>query len=81
MSANDPINDLCDLLREANVRVTFDRHRSIANPCYLCGTTAAPRDLVRIVTYMRPMGGDLRPGDAIIRPLCMTCREATEPMQ
>lgn len=75
------IHQLCDLIREAGVRVTFDPHRSMTDPCVGCGTLKAPRELVQIDTYTRPMGGGLRVGDPIVRPMCEPCREATEPSE
>lgn len=79
MTGDEAIRELGELLREAGARVTLDQHRSISLPCVLCSTISEPRDLVRIGTYTRPMGGNLRPGDAIVRPMCVRCRELTEP--
>lgn len=76
MSATDK---LIELLREAGARPTFDRERSIALPCVICGTTAQPRDLVTVGTYTRRMGGGIQPGDRIDRPMCMRCQELTAP--
>jgi hypothetical protein len=67
---------LAALLKEAGARVTFDPERSIAKPCIICGTLERPRDLVAIGTFARPIGGHL-PGDAITRPMCAICEEAT----
>jgi hypothetical protein len=76
---DDPIRELGELLEAAGARVTLDRDRNVTHPCVRCRTTTEPRELVTIGTYTRPMGGNLRPGDAIVRPLCAACREATEP--
>lgn len=76
----DPVDELTELLREAGVRATLDPRRNSAHPCYRCNTTSELRYLVTIGTYTRPMGGNLRPGDSIVRPLCQQCREATEPV-
>jgi hypothetical protein len=75
----DPVAELSDLLRDAGARPTLDMERSTALPCVRCHTTSEPRDLVRIGTYTRPMGGGLRPGDAITRPMCKACVTTTEP--
>ena len=76
---SDPVRELCEILSEVGARVTLDRHRNNTHPCYSCGTIYQPRDLVTIGTYTRPMGGNLRPGDPIVRPMCARCREMTEP--
>lgn len=76
---SDPIAELSALLKEAGAHVTFDRHRSIALPCYRCNTTDRPRDLVTIGHYSRPFGGNLQPGDRIVRPLCKHCEVDTTP--
>lgn len=83
-SMSDQIAELSALLKEANAHVTFDRHRSITLPCYRCNTTTEPRDLVTIGHYALPFGGNLQPGDRIVRPLCKRCvrdtaLEATAP--
>jgi hypothetical protein len=72
MSVDD---ELINVLR--NARVTLDPDRSTAKACILCHTVAEPRDLVQIGTYTRHMGGGIRPGDAIERPMCARCREKT----
>jgi hypothetical protein len=71
------IDELGELLRLANAHVTFDRRRNVTHPCWRCGDTEARRDLVQIGTYSRAMGGNLRPGDPIVRPLCPACTAAT----
>ncbi len=79
MIDRDIVAELGEALRQANARPTFDRRRSIALPCWLCETTAVPRDLVVIGTYTRPMGGQIQPGDSIRRPLCAECVTRTAP--
>lgn len=79
MTCGDLCHVLGELLREAGARVTLDRHRNVNGPCVLCETTSEPRDLVTIGTYTRPMGGNLRPGDAMVRPMCARCRDLTDP--
>lgn len=74
------LKELCDLLDGMNARVTFDRRRDVTRPCWLCDTEDEPRRLIRIGTYDRPMGGNKRPGDPIMRPLCDGCIVATEPL-
>lgn len=76
--SDNPIATLCKLLEESGARVTLDPHRSTALPCVVCGTSDEPRDLVAIGTYTRRMGGGIEPGDAIMRPMCARCVEATE---
>lgn len=73
----DPVTQLTELLTEAGARPTIDHHRNVTHACYLCGTTTAPRELVTVGVYTRPMGGGLRAGDAIRRPLCASCEEQT----
>jgi hypothetical protein len=73
----DSIAELVELLREAGARVTLDAERSIAKPCVVCGSTK-PRELIRIGRYERRMGGNLLPGDAIMRPMCADCVALTE---
>jgi hypothetical protein len=75
----DPMQLLGELLDAAGARVTLDPARNATHPCVRCRTTSEPRDLVQIGTYTRPMGGNLRPGDPIVRPMCAACRAATEP--
>lgn len=77
MTIEDPIKELYKLLAEAGARVTFDRHRNMTHPCYRCGTTERPRDLVTIGTYSRPFGGGILAGDRIVRPLCKSCDDDT----
>jgi hypothetical protein len=77
--AADPTKYLCDLLSEANIRMTLDRRRTVRDPCWLCSTTSEPRNLVTIGHYARPMGGNLQPGDPISRPLCPRCDKLTSP--
>jgi hypothetical protein len=72
------VDELIDLLREANIRPTLDFDADLTRPCVLCATTEEPRDLIVIGKYTRRMGGGLIPGDAIRRPMCARCREATE---
>lgn len=73
----DPVAELCRILEEAGARVTMDPARSISLPCVICGEKEKPRDLVRIGTYTRRMGGNIQPGDAIVRPMCARCVELT----
>jgi hypothetical protein len=80
IDANDPIKALDIALRAAGARPTFDHLRSTRLPCVICGETQLPRDLVTIGVYTRRMGGNLRDGDRIDRPMCASCRELTEPI-
>jgi hypothetical protein len=73
LDRGDAIAALDAALKAAGGRPTFDPHRSTAKPCVLCGTTSEPRDLITIGTYTRHMGGNLRPGDKIDRPMCARC--------
>lgn len=75
----DPVAYLGKMLAEVGARVTIDARRCTTDPCWMCGTSKAPRDLVTIGTYTRPMGGNLRPGDRIDRPLCASCEKLTQP--
>lgn len=77
--AADPIGYLSDCLRDAGIVPTWDRRRNITHPCWRCDTTSEPRDLVEIGRYTRFVGGNLKPGDAIMRPLCAACVAATAP--
>lgn len=79
MEMKDAIRELGKILEEVGAKVTFDRHRSIALACCLCETVTETRTLVRIGTYTRIMGGNLGPGDPIVRPMCDRCRILTEP--
>jgi hypothetical protein len=74
--ARDAVAELSRILKECGARVTFDPERSIAKPCMICGTTEQPRDLVKIGTWSRHIGGHAI-GDAITRPLCASCEEMT----
>lgn len=74
----DPITELGLLLAAAGARATFDRHRNLTHPCYRCGTTERPRDLVTVGRYLRPFGGGLLPGDRLVRPLCKSCDDDTK---
>lgn len=76
---SDPVRELTEILREIGARPTYDHERNLTDPCCRCGTVDRYRDLVEIGRYTRPMGGGLRPGDAIVRPMCERCREETEP--
>lgn len=76
---SDAIEELGRLLQSIGAKVTLDRHRNITLGCCLCETVTEPRDLVRIGTYTRIMGGGNGPGDPIIRPMCNRCRILTEP--
>lgn len=78
LDAGDAIGALSALLKSAGARCTMDRRRNVTHPCWRCGTTERPRDLIAIGTYTRPMGGGIQPGDAIKRPLCAECIAATE---
>lgn len=75
----DPLAYLDKLLKESGIRATLDARRCMTDPCWLCATSKAPRDLVAIGVYTRPMGGNLRPGDRIERPLCASCEKLTQP--
>lgn len=77
LDANDPIKALSLILEAAGVVPTFDADRSTAKPCVICHTTDQPRDLVQIGTYTRRMGGNLKPGDRIMRPMCERCEKLT----
>lgn len=78
IDAGEPFKALDAALRESGARVTFDRHRSTALPCHVCGSTTVLRDLVQIGVYTRTMGGNIRPGDPIERPLCASCQKLSE---
>lgn len=78
LDAGDAIGALSAALRSAGARCTMDRRRNVTHPCWRCGTTERPRDLIAIGTYTRLMGGGIQPGDAIKRPLCAECIAATE---
>lgn len=74
---------LAELLRKAGAVVTLDPDRNITHPCFCCGTTDAPRDLVRVGTWSRKVGVRGDAGDPIERPLCAACVAACpeSPMQ
>jgi hypothetical protein len=74
----DAVEELGRILQEVGARPTYDPERSTAKPCMVCGTTDEPRDLVRIGTWTRCVGGHI-PGDAITRPLCAECERLTRP--
>jgi len=75
MSATD---QLIELLRDSNVRVTLDLERTTAGACYHC-KLPGPHDLAEVGTYGTelPPGSSLRPGDPIIRPVCTSCKATT----
>lgn len=76
----DAIEELAEVLRQVGARPTLDRLRNFTHPCYSCGTTDEPRELVEIGRYSRPrIGGSCQVGDAIRRPLCPACRSMSEP--
>lgn len=76
----DAIEELAEVLRQVGARPTLDRLRNFTHPCYSCGTTDEPRELVEIGRYSRPrIGGSCQVGDAIRRPLCADCRAISEP--
>lgn len=79
MNTDDPIRQLGELLASVGARVTMDPRRNVTHPCWRCETTSEPRALVEIGRYTRPVGGGNLPGDAIERPLCAACEEATRP--
>jgi len=76
---DDPTTALGLALEHSGARVTFDPDRSIAKPCVRCGTTSTPRDLVTIATWTRSGIGGHQAGDALTRPLCAPCEDATMP--
>ena len=59
----DPIGDLMDLLEKSNAKVSFDPERNFTRPCFLCGETSEPRNLITLVF------GDLE----FTRPFCKVC--------
>jgi len=67
------IDDLAQLLKDANAVVTFDSERSIAKPCFCCGEKDARRTLEKVGTWSRRVGNRGGAGDAILRPLCAAC--------
>lgn len=77
LDSGDPVKALGLALEACGAVPTFDRHRSTADPCVVCGTNDVPRDLVQIGTYTRRMGGNLKPGDRIMRPMCASCEKLT----
>lgn len=60
--------DVWQLLKDMNVRVTFDPKRSLALPCVFCGTKG-----VRLVDL-----GRYANGDRFTRPVCETCEADVE---
>lgn len=66
------VGALCELLEEADMRVTFDPERSISKPCFVCGCNNAPRELVRVASWCVDLGCWER-GDAVSRPVCGKC--------
>lgn len=59
-------DQLCALLKDAKVRMTFDARRNNMDPCWGCHTKEGqPHKLVSIGTYFN--------GDEITRPFCATC--------
>ena len=68
------VDDLCKLLHEAGMKVTFDPRADITKPCWLCGVPRVPKepahDLVKIGTYNN--------GNTIRRPLCYECKSLLE---
>ena len=74
----DAVALLSRLLRAADAKPTLDPERSTRLGCFVCGTTATPRALVTVGYWTRKTtrGGA---GDPIDRPMCESCREATDP--
>lgn len=75
MTATDK---LAELLKDAPV--TLDFERDITKPCFNCGTTEQPRDLVVVGTWSRKVGNRGARGTAIRRPMCADCAALTAPM-
>lgn len=70
----DWIEMLCEALRGTGARMTIDSERNASHPCFCCGETEKPRDLVRVGVWTRRVGGRGSFGDAIQRPVCEACR-------
>lgn len=77
---DDAIKMLCNAIRDSGARMTMDRRRSTALPCWRCETTDVPRDLIEIGRYTRAVGGNNLPGDRIDRPMCPACVAAIAEM-
>lgn len=76
--APDAVDRLIALLKRANAVVTLDMERSTALPCFDCGTTDQPRDLVKVGVWTRSVGARGSAGDDILRPICPRCRRADD---
>ena len=75
---SNAVGDLASLLRDADIRVSFDGERDATKPCVICGGYADEREwneLVVVGCYVVATAGGIRPGDAVERPVCVPCRE------
>lgn len=68
-AGDDPIKQLCALLKPSGARVDVDLGRSTALPCTFCGSKG-DNDLVKIGRY-----GD---GSSLERPVCTRCKPIAE---
>jgi hypothetical protein len=73
----DSATELQRLVDLSGATVTFDSERSIAKPCFHCGTTERPRRLVVVGVWSRSVGNRGGPGTQILRPMCEPCDRAT----
>lgn len=60
------IDELCALLKESGLRVTFDSGRDITKACTFCGEREQRRTLEDIGRYFN--------GDMLTRPVCERCK-------
>ena len=63
------IDELCEALERSGLRVTFDPERDFTKPCWNCGDSSTPRDLVDVGHYLN------QHRDEMTRPICATCRQ------
>ena len=59
------LEELCGLLAEAGLRVTYDANRDVTKPCVFC--RAKDVRLVELGRYLS--------GDPFTRPVCALCAE------
>jgi hypothetical protein len=70
---------LTGLLKAAGAVPTWDPERNVTKPCFGCGTTNSPRELVDVGTWSRQVGNHCLVGEPIRRPMCSECALMTTP--
>lgn len=77
----DAVDELVDLLKSCNARVTLDPDRNFTHPCFRCGTQERPRHLVDVGVWTMDVYGGMKAGDPITRPMCDECITPTPQTQ